>query len=300
MAEVSYRRAEEADLPRAFRVFQAALNGYLVPAGQPPAPDDEASMRPVYEHLLRHDAERFWVADAGGAVVGFGAGLLRGDWWFLGDLFVLPRAQGHGIGARLFELAATGAPPGAVRATVTDSLQPISNTLYARRGLLPREILVAFGGRPRPGVGRPRLGTLEPEPLTAATVTELREIDAAASGLDRGVDHAFYLRASGRRGWLFRRAGRPVAYIMVRPDGWVGPAAALRARDMESVTAFALAEFAAAGVENVRAGVTARCEGAQRAFWEAGLVFASTPALLLASKPFGRLDRYLVASYGLF
>ena len=38
-AGVSYRRAEEADLPRAFAVFRAALNSYLVPAGQEPVPD---------------------------------------------------------------------------------------------------------------------------------------------------------------------------------------------------------------------------------------------------------------------
>ena len=43
----------------------------------------------------------------------------------------------------------TGAPAQAVRATVTDSLQPVSNTLYARRGMLPREVLVGFRGRPR-------------------------------------------------------------------------------------------------------------------------------------------------------
>ena len=44
----------------------------------------------------------------------------------------------------------------------------------------------------------------------------------------------------------------------------------------------------------------ARCESAQRAFWEAGLVYESTPGLLLASRPFGRLDRYVPASHGLF
>jgi hypothetical protein len=33
-AEVTYRRAEEADLPRVFEVFRAALNACPVPAGQ--------------------------------------------------------------------------------------------------------------------------------------------------------------------------------------------------------------------------------------------------------------------------
>jgi GNAT superfamily N-acetyltransferase len=314
--EVTYRRAEEADLPRVFAVFRASLNAYLVPAGQQGIPEaDEQS--PGYRHFLRHDGERFWVAEAvveeltgGGAgtlargglqIVGWGSGLLRGDWWFLSGLFVLPEAQGRGIGSRLFELAASGAPPAAVRATVTDSLQPVSNTLYARRGLLPRDVLIGFGGRPWEGLRSPPMGSLERERLTVASVPELREIDAAASGLERSVDHEFYLTDGGRYGWLLRRRGRAVAYVFLRQDGWVGPVAALRERDMETVTAHGIADLAQRGTtQTIRGGVSGRCEGAQRAFWEAGLVLEGTPGLLLASRPFGRLDRYVVASYGMF
>ena len=157
-----------------------------------------------------------------------------------------------------------------------------------------------IGGQPRPDLQPPRLGRLEVEPLTAASIPELREIDAVACGVDRSVDHEYYLTVSGRRGWLLRRAGQPAAYVMVRPDGWVGPAAAVRAADISAVTAYALAALSAAGAAKVRSGVTGRCEGAQRALWEAGLVFQPTPGLLLASRPFGRLDRYLPASYGMF
>jgi GNAT superfamily N-acetyltransferase len=312
---VTYRPAAEADLPRAFAVFRAALNSYLVPAGQEPVPDDD-QQSPSYRHFLRHDGERFWVAeavvedltgggtgtlDAGGRqVVAWGSGLLRGDWWFLSSLFVLPEAQGLGVGARLLELAGTGAPPAAVRATITDSLQPISNTLYARRGLLPREVLVGFDGVPRSGEPV-SLGTLEPEPLGLGSLAELREIDAAASGVDRTVDHAFYLTHGGRSGHLFRRHGRPAGYVVVRQDGWLGPVAAVRERDVEAITAFGIAELSRReAVDKVRAGVTGRCEGAQRAFWGAGLRFSGTPGLLLSSRPFGRLDRYVAASYGMF
>lgn len=313
--EVTYRQAEEADLPRVFAVFRAALNSYLVPAGQEPVPDEDVQA-PSYRHFLRHDGERFWVAEAvveelagggtgtlgvgGRQIVGWGSGLLRGDWWFLSSLFVLPEAQGLGVGKRLFELAETGAPPGAVRATVTDSLQPVSNTLYARRGLLPREVLIGFDGAPRP-CAPPPLGTLRPEPLTAASIPELRDVDAAAAGLDRTVDHEFYLTEGGRYGYLFRRRGRPVAYVVLRGDGWVGPVAAVHERDVEAVTAFGIADLRERpAVDKVRAGVTARCEGAQRAFWAAGLRFAGTPAILLSSHHFGRLDRYVAASYGMF
>jgi hypothetical protein len=88
---------------------------------------------------------------------------------------------------------------------------------------------------------------------------------------------------------------------MLRPDGRVGPVAAVRERDMETLAAFAIADLARRGVtDKVRAGVTGRCEAAQRACWGAGLKFSGTPGLLLSSRPFGRLDRYVAASYGTF
>jgi GNAT superfamily N-acetyltransferase len=314
--EVHYRQAVEGDLPRVFQVFRAALNAYLVPAGQPEIPDEDPP-EPAYRHLLRHDGERFWVAEAvveeltggvpgtlagdGEQVVGWGCGLVRGDWWFLSSLFVLPEAQGLGVGAMLYDLAGTGAPAGAVRATVADSLQPLSNNLYARRGLLPREVLIGFEGAPPATAPAPRVGALVPEPLTPESLPALAEVDAAAAGVDRTPDHGFYLTAGGRQGFLFRRAGRPAGYVMVRPDGWVGPAAAVRAADMEPVTACGIAALGGPGlVEKIRAGVVARSDGAQRAFWGAGLRFSGTPGLLLAARPWGALDRYVPASYGLF
>ena len=314
---IGYRQAEERDLPRAFAVFRAALNAYLVPAGQEAMPDDEDQQTPVYRHLLRHDGARFWVAEAfvedltggvpdtlgdqGHQIVAWGCGLVRGGWWFLSNLFVLPEAQGLGVGAMLFDLAGAGAPPGAVRATVTDSLQPISNNLYARRGLLPREALIGFEGPSPARPLAPRLGTLAVEPLTPESIPELVEVDAAVGGVDRAVDHEFYVTEGGRQGFLFRRHGRPAGYVMLRPDGWIGPAAAVRKRDMEAVAAYGIAALSRlGGVEKLRAGVIARSEGAQRAFWGAGLRFSGTPGLLLASRPWGRLDRYIPASYGLF
>jgi GNAT superfamily N-acetyltransferase len=314
--QIRYRQAQEADLARAYDVFRAALNAYLVPAGQPEIPDDDRQS-PVYRHLLEHDGGRFWVAEAiveeltgGGAgtlgvggrqVVGWGCGLVRGDWWFLADLFVLPEAQGLGVGAMLFDLAGTGAREPAVRATVTDSLQPASNNLYGRRGLLPRELLIGFEGPSQGAAASVTLGSLEPEPLTPASVPSLGEIDAAVNGVDRSMDHRFHLTEGGRYGFLFRRHGRPAAYVMVRQDGWVGPVAAVRERDMEIVTAAGLADLSRRGVaEKLRAGVPARSEGAQRAFWGAGLRYSGTPGLLLASRPWGRPDRYIPASYGFF
>jgi GNAT superfamily N-acetyltransferase len=240
-ALTTYRRATPADADRAFQVFRGALNDYLTRAGQELVPD-ENDQRPGFLHTVRHDGERCWVAEREGDMVAWGAAILRGDWWFLSSLFVLPEAQGVGIGGELLRRASTGAPADALRATVTDSLQPVSNTMYARRGMLMRETLLGLAGRPRlpaasAGGRRRGAGGLEPEPLTAAALPELRSLDLAVLGIDRGVDHRFYLDEGGRRGWLFRRAGRAVAYALYRPAGWIGPLACLCTADVGPVCA---------------------------------------------------------------
>ena len=207
----------------------------------------------------RHDGERFWVAEAvveeltgGGAgtldaggrrVVGWGCGLLRGDWWFLSGLFVLPEAQGLGVGALLFELAGDGrAAAGGARH---------GHRLAAARVEHPVRAPWAAAARGPDRVRRTAaagcassLGTLEREPLTPPSIPELAEIDAAAGGLDRS-----------RRPPLLPDRRRPLRLALpparpprrlrhLRQDGWIGPVAAVRERDMETVTAAAIADLA--------------------------------------------------------
>ena len=303
---VSYRPLAPADAADSFRVFRDALNDYLARAGQELMPDED-DQTPGLLHTLRTDGPRCWGAEQSGELVAWGTALQRGDWWFLSSLFVLPQVQGLGVGRELLRRCLEGADGASVFATVTDSLQPVSNTLYARRGMLPREALLGLGGVPRltalgparpsaPNAGR---AGLDPEPLTPASVPDLCAVDAGVMGIDRAVDHAFYLAEGGRRGWLFRRAGRPVAYVMYRLNGYVGPLACRDSSDVRAVLRHALTGLVAHGIEQVRVNLPASCEEAQRLLWDAGLSFAATPGLLLASRPFGRLDRYVPAGYGM-
>lgn len=321
------RLARETDPPLTSRVFAAALNElYRRRSVRLVVGDD--SRRGLHEHLLRHDPQRFWIAERKGTVVGFSVGIDRGAWWFLAALFVRPEAQGAGVGSQLLAYAMAGRPlPGGVAAAISSALQPASNTLYGRRGLLPWLPLVTFAGTPL-RVSRPALGSLEVTALTVDDVAVVTQIDLVATGVARSIDHRWYLGRGGRRGWLFVRAGRPAGYIYVSQEGAIGPAAAVRASDMEPLRAWALAEAAAPdpsqlppdeassnghaprsanrasvasspALRPVSAIVPGPCVAAQRVFWEAGLVFGEDPGLLLASQPFGRFDRYCCGSFGL-
>jgi hypothetical protein len=119
--------------------------------------------------------------------------------WFLGSLFVAPAAQGSGIGSRLLD-AVWGVDGDVRRRTLTDAIQPISNALYGRRGLLPATPLLSFSGSP---IGAEST-------LTASTADDLVAIDEAAYGFDRSVDHRLWGEIAERTVWL--RDGRPAAY----------------------------------------------------------------------------------------
>ena len=315
--QIRYRQAEEADLPRAFDVFRAALNAYLVPAGQPPIPDDDRQS-PVYVHLLEHDGERFWVAEAvveelltggdtgtlgvgGLQVVGWGCGLVRGDWWFLSNLFVLPEAR-----AWAWEPCCSTSR---VRARRRRRCAPPSPTPSSPCPTICTAAAGCCRASSWSGSKDPRWGATRPSTSARSSRSRSRRHRSRRcvrstrprSGVDRSTDHRFYLTEGGRYGFMFRRHGRPAGYVMVRQDGWIGTVAAVREQDMETVTAAGIADLSRRGVaEKLRAGVPACSEGAQREFWRAGLRFSGTPGLLLASRPWGHLDRYIPASYGFF
>ena len=308
---ITYRRATEADAHDAFEVFRLAINEFNARHGQPLIADQD-DQSPGYLHMMRHDGERFWVAERKRKLVAFGAGLVRDDWWFLSNLFVLPQVQGLGIGRELLERAMTGVPERGPMATITDATQPVSNTLYARHGLLPWLPVVSYRTslaelRLRRGPGPPGADAgaavlppdLRPETLTEANVGELRAIDLAVLGFDRRVDHRFYVESGGRPGWLFRRAGLPVAYAMYRVNGWIGPLACIDEGDLEGVLRYCLAAVAAERPPVLWTGVPSVNVAAQRVLLGAGFVYDAPPALLLASRPFGGLQRYLPASFGM-
>src|SRR6266516_1654986 len=99
------RSTTDADLPALDEVFRAAIGEvYRRHAFEPPNPPPEA-FAAQHRHLLHHDAERCFVAEAGGRVVAFVAALERGDTWFLSSLFVRPDHQARGLGRPLLERA---------------------------------------------------------------------------------------------------------------------------------------------------------------------------------------------------
>ena len=267
------RPTTAADLPALHALFVAAINGVFVQRGfEPPGPPRE-----VFENQQRHVLETGTsvVAEDDGRLLGFGASWQRDEHWFLASLFVDEAAQGRGVGPALLD-AVWGAAPR--RRTITDAIQPVSNALYGRRGLIPATPILTFTGRPQ-STG----SELRPEPADVAA------IDLAAYGFDRAIDHAYWKQHAERTTW-------PGAYTYVFPGGAIGPVAGL--------TAAAAARALAAELARAKGEVRVRIPGSSRALVEvalaAGLRLDPVPGLLLLSESVQPTTALAIAGYMLF
>ena len=271
IADVEIRPATEADLEAEFGVFVAAQHELHTRRGAewPVTPFDPAGKwAQVHRHVLKHDGERSYVAEDGNRIVGFTAALVRGDCWYFSALFVHPDYQGKGVGRRLFDRAWDGSCRRHI--TITEAIQPVSNMLYASRGLLPVTPVVDMTGSPRiePVDG------LEP---TAPDPDYLRVLDLAAYGFDRRVDHEFWARTcSSATVWM--RHGDAVAYSYVSPFG-LGPVAG---RDAASAAQAMQSELARCAGQQIDVGIPGAASAVVEVALRAGLRFTD-PGLLLLS-----------------
>lgn len=267
------RPAVDDDLPALHALFVTAVAGVYEPHGfAPPAPRLEAFAN-QQRHVIATGTTV--VATELGNVLGFGASWERDGHWFLASLFVDPTAQGKGVGSALLDAVWDGSPN---RRTITDSIQPVSNALYGRRGLVPATPVLGFTGRPR-------------EAMSDAVPDEadVGAIDLAAYGFDRAVDHAYWARHARRTTW-------PGAYSYVFPGGDIGPVAGV---DGESAARALAAELARAAGD-----VRVRIPGSSRALVEvalgAGLRLDPVPGLLLLSDAVRPPTALAIAGYMLF
>jgi GNAT superfamily N-acetyltransferase len=275
----------DADVAALDDVFRAAIGEVFQRHGfEPPNPSPEA-FAAQHRHLLRHDPQRCFVAEDERRVVAFVAALDRGDAWFLSSLFVRPEHQGRGLGRALLERA--WGDENRRRLTLTDSIQPISNGLYARYGLVPTTPLLALVGTP----GLEERETFEP---AAPTPDAVAALDAAAYGFDRRVDHAYWREVGTSTLWL--RGGEPAAYSYVVGGAWIGPVAGADPR----AAASALRSELVRSEGPVRVLVPGTSRELVETALAAGLRIGGPPGLLLLSASAQAPTSLAISGYTLF
>jgi GNAT superfamily N-acetyltransferase len=338
---VTYRPPRPEELADCALIWHASVNDYMSRLGHPlPPPVLEPALR-LAEHLLGTDPDHFRVAvrsSGAGAgkddrIVGFGIGLQREHVWFLSQLYVLPAEQRRGIGRALLTLVLTSAPaagtadagsglgagsgPGSSRpgvlATCSDSVQPISNGLYSRLGIVARMPVFNLVGRPTSPSVLPALPAgIEAVPLEPADRLSHRNpagpgkaelcdtidfIDRQVLGYAHQPDHLF-LRVQGRTGFLYRTAaGEPLGYGYSSQVGRFGPVALLDETLTAPVISHLMATIEPRGATSV--WVPGANDRAMVALLRAGLRIEGFPAMFCWTRPFAAFDRYLPAGLAL-
>ncbi len=136
--DVTYRPGSPGDATAAAGIIVVALNDLMTRQNRAPIAGTGAAMSPVLAHLARTDPRRFWIATCEGRPVAFGSAWVRSDLCYLSGLFVLPDWQGRGLGRGLLERAMGDRPSsGGMAAVMSSAANPVSNGLYARRGMYP-------------------------------------------------------------------------------------------------------------------------------------------------------------------
>ena len=306
----TYRPATPADLPTCGAIWRLALNDYFGRLNLPEIPDDLVAILRIHRHLLATDPDSFLVAEQATAdgpvrIVAFASAVRRGAVWFLSMLFVLPEAQGSGIGRAL--LARLLPPPGtAALATCTDAAQPISNGLYASLGMVPRMPLLRLVGLAERPTELPSL----PEGIRAigfdevdrrgdriggaALDDEIAALDRDAVGFDHPVDHAM-VRTEGRLGFLFLGPdGGPVGYGYASEAGRVGPIAVRDSALLGPVIGHLVTTVSPRGAFGL--WLPGAAEGTIGPLLRAGFRLEGFPCLLCWDRPFADFARYVPIS----
>jgi hypothetical protein len=334
--DLAYRPGGEADLDACTGIWKLAVDDYQSRLSMPSMPEDLAPLRRLLVHAQATDPDRFWVAtrseeDDDGVVadriIGFSAATVREGLWFLAMLFVRPGLQAAGVGQALMDRAQAGADvdpggPGVPSpdhpfdsgihtwGMCTDAAQPISNALYARRGMVPRIPVWRLIGDVRRWSALPALpASLEAVPFERAVVAGgaegHRRLAELVNGLDRELigaahpeEHA-YLRHEGRTGFLVRDRGdgSVLGYVYGSGGGRLGPVAAHDPALHPALLGVAVRETPMLGT--VAMWTPGAADLATRALLEAGLRIDGFPGLICWSRRDHPFERYVPVSLAL-
>jgi GNAT superfamily N-acetyltransferase len=291
-SDVAYRPATDADTRAINEVGERAFDDLARRHGWSNTPIDDTGIereleaqRSLYRHLAE-TADQFWVAEQQGRIVGVARSIVRGDLRELTELFVLPEAQGIGIGAELLRRAFPKKTSETRCILSTPDLPALA--CYLKAGVAIRFPNYGFARPPRDA---PLSTDLSFEPLTGRKemLQALDEIDDVVLGDRRTVDHRWLL--ADRPGWIYRRQGNVAGYGYAGRQS--GPFALLDPADFPVVLAHAEAMVARAGHETFSVVVPMVNETAIAHLLGRGFRLDPFFSYLMSVKPFGRFAQYI-------
>jgi ribosomal protein S18 acetylase RimI-like enzyme len=294
-----YRRARAQDLATTDALVVASINDLTERHG---FGSMAVSSPPNFQLFsLKDDPDGLWIAEDGGAILGFAWSWVCGDVWFLAQLFVDPAQQGRGIGNELLKRTLEHARKSraAHRALITFTFNRVSQGLYIRHGLFPKMPVYFFGAareQVKAGLPEPPLRSIAIDD-TAAHMTRLAEIDVRAVGAAREKHHRYLLNDPGTTGVMLCAGSEFVGYAYIGSNGHIGPLAVTQAAVLGDAFTTALKIAADKSSEKISAFVPGTCDSALSLAVNCGMRI-TVPMLLMASPGYGDWTQYLPRNPG--
>ncbi|MGG5822968.1 N-acetyltransferase family protein [Falsiroseomonas sp. HW251] len=297
--QITYRAAKAEDLEPATRIVQDAYNDLRVRHGLPPS---IVLGPPLFQTFsLGEPSSNLWVAEAEGTLQGFGFSWMRQRFWFLAQLFVRPGTQSKGLGKAMLARTLHHAEENGAenRTLITMAYNTVSQALYIRNGLYPREPLLRMVAQvplTAERIGTPGLEAVPIEPWPGSREW-LGRIDEEVLGFRRESHHAFLLGGVAARALRIQQAGRPVGYAYVSAAGHIGPLAVAPGADLRGALKAVVRGTLEMQPKQVSMVVPGRAERMLDVAFGLGFRIEE-PFVLLSARPFGNWSHYLPSNPG--
>lgn len=291
------------DLLAAAKLMYRTVDHQRGLANLPPLGVKVKTVPPLLRHIYDQDSDLSWGAYLDSKLVGFATSHMRDRQWHVAYEFVDPAHQDQGLGTALLRtgLAEAKKRGAYITSQCTFTYNPKAIALYTRLGMFPRKNLILLEGPrcseihcPDPPAG------IEPDVINStALLSDLNRMDREVRGINRSVDHCYWLADDDYTGYIFRSSGNIVGYAYISNRGFVAPVVATRDNYLVDILTHCLHLLA----ENY---------DVQPRLWLNGKNFASLSlllnhgfrikeiALLMTNRMFCDMRRYIPASLAVF
>ena len=248
--------------------------------------------------LLTQLAAEWWVAEEShsGRLVAFARTIEREGLVELTEFFVVPEAQGRGIGRELLERAFPSVA-GKVRSIVATADVRAQARYYAAGTVACFPIYSLAGDIGEADTSGDR-GLAAMAIDNARAMESQRAIERQVLGYGRSDEEMRWL-LEHRRAHLYQRDGETIGYSFVGADG-VGPAAALAPSELPAILLHVEGMARSMGQQRIEISIPAPNEVAIRHLMGRGYRFDTWINFLMSDHPFGQFDRFVPFSPPMF
>lgn len=291
------------DLLEAARLMSRTVDEQRVAAGLTALEMKFKTPPPLMRHIYEQDPDLSWGAYEDDKLVGFATSHMRDRQWHVAYLFVDPAYQNRGLGTALLRtgLAEAEKREAYITSQCTFTYNPKAIALYTRLGMFPRKNLMLLEGPTCKQMKCPEPAqTVQPRLIdSTALLSDLNHMDREIRGINRAVDHCYWLADDNHSGYVFTAGSSLVGYAYISHQGFVAPVLATRDTYLPDIIAHCLHLL------------SQQCDNTPK-LWLNGKNFASLQmlllhgfqikeiALLMTNRMFCDMRRYLPSSLAVF